>query len=91
MAARAKEVDASFFAAQPLFLKPCSRPTYYAFIEEHFPELKKDYATRFADGDFGTAAYRKELAQRVAGGVPQTWIGGKIIGRTANERCGTCT
>ena len=66
MAARAKEVGASFFAAQPLFLKGCSRPTYFEFIEKHFPELKQDYATRFAKDDFATGPYRRELAERVA-------------------------
>ena len=66
MAARAKEAGASFFAAQPLFLKGCSRPTYFKFVEEHFPELKKNYAARFANDDFAAGPYRRELAERVA-------------------------
>ena len=66
MAKRAAEAGASFFAAQPLFLKTCSRPTFFQFVEEHFPELKKDYAARFANVDFATGAYRRELAERVA-------------------------
>ncbi len=66
MAARAKEAGASFFAAQPLFLKGCSRPTYFKFVEEHFPKLKKDYAARFATDDFAAGPYRRELAERVA-------------------------
>jgi DNA repair photolyase len=66
MAARAKEVGASFFAAQPLFLKACSRPTILQFVEEHFPDLKQDYAARFAKDDFATEPYRRELAERVA-------------------------
>ncbi len=66
MAARAKDARASFFAAQPLFLKPCSRPTYFEFIEKHFPKLKEDYATLFAKDDFASGPYRKELAERVA-------------------------
>ena len=65
MAARAKQAGASFFAAQPLFLKACSRPTYFRFIEEHFPELKADYSARFAENDFATKYYRSELAERV--------------------------
>jgi len=67
MAARAAEAGASFFAAQPLFLKACSRPTFFRFVEDHFPELKKDYAARFARDDFAAGPYRKELAERVAG------------------------
>lgn len=66
MAKRAAEVGASFFAAQPLFLKPCSRPAYFDFIEKHFPALKKDYERRFANDDFATKPYSKELAERVA-------------------------
>ena len=66
MAKLAKEADASFFAAQPLFLKGCSRPTYFDFIEKHFPELKKEYAARFATDDFATEPYSKALAERVA-------------------------
>jgi len=66
VAARAKEADASFFAAQPLFLKASSRPTFFRFVEEHFPELKKDYSERFAKEDFAAAPYRRELAERVA-------------------------
>jgi DNA repair photolyase len=66
MAKRAKEAGASFFAAQPLFLKSCSRPTFFRFVEEHFPDLKKEYASRFAKEDFAAAPYRRELAERVA-------------------------
>ena len=66
MAERAKEAEASFFAAQPLFLKTCSRPTFFRFVEEHFPELKGDYAAQFAKDDFAKGPYKKELAERVA-------------------------
>jgi DNA repair photolyase len=66
VAKRAAEVGASFFAAGPLFLKPCSKPTYFDFIERHFPELKKDYEGRFAKDDFAAEPYRRELAERVA-------------------------
>ena len=66
MAAMAKETGASFFAAQPLFLKSCSRPTFFQFIEEHFPHLKSDYKVRFAEDDFAKGTYRRELAERVA-------------------------
>ena len=39
MARQAAAGRASFFAAQPLFLKSCSRPTYLSFVREHFPHL----------------------------------------------------
>jgi len=66
MARQAAAVGASFFAAQPLFLKPCSRPTYLSFVREHFPTLEADYAERFAWRDFAAPAYRDELASMVA-------------------------
>jgi DNA repair photolyase len=66
MARRAAEIGASFFTAHPLFLKPCSRPTYLSFIREHFPALQADYAERFATADFAGKAYREKLAAMVA-------------------------
>lgn len=67
MARRAAEVGASFFTAHPLFLKPCSRPTYLSFVHEHFPSLEADYAERFATADFAGKVYREKLAAMVAG------------------------
>jgi DNA repair photolyase len=61
MAHLAKDVDASFFAAQPLFLKPCSRPTYLAFLREHFPGLESLYRFRFESRDFVTNDYRDRM------------------------------
>jgi DNA repair photolyase len=63
MAAAAKAVDASFLYAQPLFLKPCSKETYFAFIHEHFPQLEPMYRERYADSAFLPRAY----AERVRG------------------------
>jgi DNA repair photolyase len=65
MARQAAAVGASFFAAQPLFLKPCSRPTYLDFIRAQFPALESDYARRFANRDFADAPYRQYLAGMV--------------------------
>lgn len=65
MARRAAEVGASFLAANPLFLKPCSRPTYLSFVREHFPSLQADYAKRFDHADFAAPAYRQKLALMV--------------------------
>jgi DNA repair photolyase len=66
MASRAAAANASFFAASPLFLKPCSRPTFLRFIDEHYPALKADYAARFGSADFVAKTYSRELAERVA-------------------------
>jgi DNA repair photolyase len=65
LARRAAAVDASFFAAHPLFLKPCSRPTYLSFVREHFPSLEADYAKRFATTDFAGKDYRQRLSTMV--------------------------
>jgi DNA repair photolyase len=66
MARRAKEVDACFLAANPLFLKPCSRPTYFAFVREHFPELIPDMERRFATRDFAEKSYARRMKDILA-------------------------
>ena len=65
MAARASDACASFFAAEPLFLKSCSRPTFLSFVREHFPALASDYESRFASQDFASPAYRQHLRSLV--------------------------
>ncbi len=78
LARGASSVGASFFAAHPLFLKPCSRPTYLSFVREHFPSLQADYAKRFATADFAGKAYREKLEKMVDAacrrhGLRQRW------------------
>ncbi|WP_353071926.1 SPL family radical SAM protein [Tunturiibacter gelidoferens] len=75
MALRAAAVGASFFAAHPLFLKPCSRPTYLSFVREHFPALQADYAKRFATADFAGREYRERLAKMVDGACRRYGLG----------------
>jgi DNA repair photolyase len=65
MARKAADVGANFFAANPLFLKPCSRPTYVGFLQQHFPALVKDYDKRFGKADFVTQAYSRQMAKIV--------------------------
>ena len=65
MAQRARQADASFFAAQPLFLKSCSRPTYLSFVREHFPALVPLYQERFQRADFADGPYKTLLASMV--------------------------
>jgi len=66
MAGRAAEAGASFFAAQPLFLKSCSRPTYLSFVREHFPALEAEYDERFSTADFAAQPYRRRMSVMVA-------------------------
>jgi hypothetical protein len=65
MARHAAEAGASFFAAGPLFLKPCSRPTYLSFVREHFPSLIPDYHRRFDHADFADPEYARKLHETV--------------------------
>ncbi len=66
MARHAAEANASFFAANPLFLKPCSRPTYLSFVREHFPSLLPEYERRFGHADFATKPYAQHLSHLVS-------------------------
>jgi len=61
MAVLARQADASFFFAQPLFLKPCSKATFLAFIKEHFPDLRQEYSRRFDTAEFVTKAYSERM------------------------------
>ncbi len=65
MATQAAQSGASFLAAEPLFLKSCSRSTFLSFIREHFPALIADYETRFATEAFAAGPYREHLAALV--------------------------
>ena len=65
MGARAAHAKASFFAAQPLFLKPCSRATFLSFLRDHFPKLEQEYASRFATNAFADKPYRDTTAALV--------------------------
>jgi DNA repair photolyase len=66
MASLAAEANASFFAANPLFLKPCSRPTYLSFVREHFPALIPEYERRFSHADFASKSYAQHLSHMVS-------------------------
>jgi DNA repair photolyase len=65
MARRAKDAGASFFSAQPLFLKPCSKKIYLSFIRENFPALEPTYRQRYESEAFVSNAYRKRIEAMV--------------------------
>jgi DNA repair photolyase len=65
MARKAREADANFFHANPLFLKPCSKATFLTFVHEHFPQLDASYAKRYEEA-FVSRAYQKRLGDLVA-------------------------
>jgi DNA repair photolyase len=57
MAELSRQARACFLHANPLFLKPCSKETYLAFVREHFPALEPMYRTRYEDSAFVPKAY----------------------------------
>jgi hypothetical protein len=65
VARAAAEAGASFFAANPLFLQPCSLPTFFKFVEEHFPGQLAAYQQRYGANAFVSAEYRKRIADLV--------------------------
>jgi DNA repair photolyase len=65
MARRAKKAGASFFAAQPLFLKPCSKPVFMRFVRENFPELEKSYEARYGERAFVSKVYQERVSALV--------------------------
>lgn len=65
VAKAAAAANASFFAANPLFLKPCSLPTFFAFVREHFPEQLPAYERRYANSAFVSPEYQRRLGALV--------------------------
>ncbi len=66
VAKRASEVGASFFSAEPLFLKPCSRETFFRFVAEEFPRLASSYAERYRGDAFVGPVYAGRIRALVA-------------------------
>ena len=65
MVRRSADAGAMYFAANPLFLKPCSRQTYFDFLRASMPPLLPDYEERFRTAEFAPATYRNELQAKV--------------------------
>ena len=74
VAQQAARAGASFFSAEPLFLKSCSRATFFAFVREHFPTLSENYEERFARDAFAAPAYRDRIRAMVAGITKQNGL-----------------
>lgn len=65
VARAAAEAGASFMAAGALFLKPCSRPTFLAFVREHFPKQLGAYEQRYGTSAFVSPEYRQRMTDLV--------------------------
>ncbi|MBO0912312.1 MAG: radical SAM protein [Acidobacteria bacterium] len=61
----AAEAKANYIHANPLFLKPSSAAVFLPFLNEHFPELVRDYERRFERRAFLPPAYRKRISDLV--------------------------
>lgn len=77
MAKRAKAANASFLAANPLFLKPCSKGTFLDFVHEHFPALEPSYQKRYAEDAFVSKAYQQRIADLLTAVVKKYGLGGR--------------
>jgi DNA repair photolyase len=56
---------AEFFFAGALFLKPCSQPTFFAFVQENFPGQAEAYRRRYEKNAFVSTEYRKRIGDLV--------------------------
>jgi DNA repair photolyase len=65
VAQAAAQADACFFVSGALFLKPCSLPTFFAFVEKHFPGQLEAYRRRYGKSAFVSAEYRRRVAELV--------------------------
>ena len=65
VAKAAAAADASFFHAGALFLKPCSLPTFFEFVREHFPEQLEAYKRRYSTSAFVSAEYGRRIQDLV--------------------------
>lgn len=75
MAKRAKAAQASFMAANPLFLKPCSMGTFLDFVHQHFPALEASYKKRYGENAFVSKAYQKRIADLLAAAAKKYGLG----------------
>ena len=65
VAQAASSAGASFLAAGALFLKPCSLPTFFQFVNENFPAQLSAYERRYSTSAFVSPEYRKRIAEVV--------------------------
>jgi DNA repair photolyase len=89
MARKASEANASFFSANPLFLKPCSKGTFLAFVHEHFPQLDASYAKRYQDAAFVSTAYQKRMSDLVAAVTRKYQLGSRSTDALLTRDAGT--
>jgi len=65
VARAAAQANASFFVSGALFLKPCSLPTFFDFVQQHFPAQLEAYRRRYGTSAFVSPEYRRRIAELV--------------------------
>ena len=85
VARAAAAAGANFFAASPLFLKPCSQETFFRFVQEHFPEKLADYERRYGANAFVSSEYRKRIADVVESVCREHKLGKRYVDHEAIE------
>ena len=85
VARSAAAAGANFLAAGALFLKPCSQPTFFRFVREHFPEKLADYERRFASSAWLSPEYRQRMADLVNSICREHKLGKRYADPVANQ------
>ena len=85
VARAAAEAGAQFFAAGALFLKPCSQPTFFRFVREHFPEKVADYERRYGSSAWVSPEYRQRMADLVNSICREYKLGKRYVDPLAHE------
>jgi DNA repair photolyase len=62
----ARDHNAVYIYANPLFLKPCSAAVFLPFLEKEFPHLAKPYRERYGERAFVSQAYAKRISTLMA-------------------------
>lgn len=85
VARAAAAAGANFFASGALFLKPCSQPTFFRFVREHFPEKLADYERRYGSSAWVSPEYRQRMADLVNSICREYKLGKRYVDPLANE------
>ena len=86
-ARRAKQAGPTFFGAQPLFLKPCSKPVFLRFIRSMFPSWRRRTRLVMVTGPSSQRPIQERVAALVRAVVRKMGIDAqaqRFSGRVAN-------
>ena len=85
VARAAAAAGANFFASGALFLKPCSQPTFFRFVREHFPEKLANYERRYGSSAWVSPEYRQRTADLVDSICREHKLGKRYVDPLASE------